>query len=56
MANHKGLSFTLVIGKYGGFHIFCKHYFRICLGWIAFNIYPIDIESYTETIIQELKN
>jgi hypothetical protein len=43
----KGLSFTLVFGKYGGFYAkFSKQDWRICLGWVAFTIYFCDLEAF----------
>ena len=44
----KGLSITLVFGSYGGFYAtFSGFSWRICLGWVAFSIYPqTDIEDF----------
>lgn len=48
----KGLSLTLVFGKYGGFYVrFGSHAWRVCLGWVAFTIYPrTDIEEFIKIL------
>lgn len=46
----RGLSFVLAFGKYGGFygHVH-SHSWRLCLGWVAFTIYPrTDIEAFIQ--------
>ena len=56
MKNTTGLSFTLVFGPYGGFHIFWKvkstYSIRICLGWVAFCIYFYDVENAVSNILK----
>ena len=44
----KGLSITIVFGSYGGFYSkFDSFSWRICVGWVAFTIYPqTDIEDF----------
>lgn len=39
------MSFVITIGRYGGFYIGWGYVKRICLGWIAFDFYPKEIES-----------
>lgn len=51
-----GLSFTLVFGSYGGFHIIVKNAFRICLGWVAFTIMPYDLETNMDNLFTKLDN
>jgi hypothetical protein len=50
----KGITFTLCIGKFGGFNIRIKNCFRLCLGWIAFTIYFYDREVLVKTSIEKL--
>lgn len=47
----------IVIGTYGGFQASYEKKFaiRICLGWIAFTIYLVDIENYLSDIIEREK-
>lgn len=43
----KGLSFTICIGKYGGFYAHTHETnWRLCLGWVAFTLYFVDLEEY----------
>jgi hypothetical protein len=53
----KGITFMIVIGTYGGFQASYEKKFaiRICLGWIAFTIYLVDIENYLSDIIEREK-
>ena len=47
-----GLSITIVLGRYGGFHAkFSKEMWRVCIGWIAFTIYFSDIKAFMHTLI-----
>jgi hypothetical protein len=47
----KGLSFTIIIGKYGGFYtLFTRQAWRICLGWVAFTLYFCDLEAFIQYI------
>lgn len=49
----KGVSFTLVIGSYGGFHFVIKDWsIRLCIGWIAFTIYSYDLEEAIDKLIK----
>jgi hypothetical protein len=42
----RGLSFCLSFGSYGGFYASYSGYaFRVCLGWVAFTIFPDDIDN-----------
>jgi hypothetical protein len=50
----KGITFTLCIGKFGGFNIRIKNCFRLCLGWISFTIYFYDREILVQTSIEKL--
>lgn len=43
----RGLSFTICFGGYGGFYvIFSRSEWRLCLGWVAFTIYFVDLEAF----------
>ena len=50
-----GFSITLVFGAYAGFYIRLQSYsWRVCLGWVAFTVYPrTDIESYITHLRKE---
>lgn len=39
------MTFSVTIGKYGGFYTHLGYTKRICLGWIAFDIYPCEIDA-----------
>ncbi|MCR6096887.1 hypothetical protein HXA31_20590 [Salipaludibacillus agaradhaerens] len=39
------MTIAITIGKYGGFYISNGYVKRICLGWIAFDIYPRELEK-----------
>lgn len=46
------MTIALTIGKYGGFYINFGYVKRICLGWVAFDIYPKELDD----IISNLQN
>lgn len=47
----KGITFWMVIGAYGGFHIqVSKLRTGICLGWISFQILTMDIEALLDNL------
>ena len=51
-----GLSFVVAIGKYGGFHAKADGLgLRLCLGWIAFTLYFMDIEAAIEKMLEEME-
>lgn len=39
------MTFTITIGKYAGFYINRGYVKRICLGWIAFDFHPYDLDQ-----------
>jgi len=39
------MTFTVSFGKWAGFYIFKGYTFRVCLGWVAFTYFPIDIDE-----------
>jgi hypothetical protein len=49
------MSILIVIGPYGGFHLWSKPDWskRVCLGWLAITIYPCDIERAITKIMRE---
>jgi len=50
----KGFSILLAIGKYGGFHMICRHSaLRFCLGWIAITFYLYDYEEAIEALAMD---
>lgn len=54
-----GISFMLVIGRYGGFSIIKRKEtgsLRICIGWIALAIYFYDVEVAVGKLVKETKN
>lgn len=49
---NKGISFLIAVGSYGGFYAYkSKTSIRLCLGWIAFTLFPFDLED----VLTELK-
>ena len=52
MIDLRGLSFTVAIGKYGGFHPqISRNYIGITLGWISFMIWFLDVEALMSSLI-----
>ena len=52
----KGLSLTLVFGKYGGVYFFSTSTsWRICLGWVALTIYFVDLEEFITSLKDKVK-
>lgn len=43
------------IGKYGGFYILNKTSFRICLGWIAFTLMPVDMDDFIKSLTDKIE-
>jgi hypothetical protein len=41
----RGLTVYIAIGQYGGFYVNTNFGLRICLGHVAINIMPTDIEK-----------
>ena len=39
------MSVILSFGKFGGFYIYHGFSFRVCLGWIALTIIPVDVDE-----------
>jgi len=39
------MTFTVSFGKWAGFYIFKGYSFRVCLGFVAFTYFPIDIDE-----------
>ncbi len=56
MKKTNGLSFTLVFGTYGGFHILWQRKttgsVRICLGWVALTMYLYDMENAISNLLK----
>lgn len=52
-----GLTVTLVFGKFGGLYAKITEYsWRVCLGWVAFTVYPrTDLETYIEYLTEVKK-
>jgi hypothetical protein len=38
----RGISIVLSIGRWGGFYACRGACWRLCLGWLAFTVYPYD--------------
>ncbi len=38
------MSIVLSFGKYGGFYVYIGTGFRLCLGWMALTILPVDMD------------
>jgi hypothetical protein len=49
MKKNKGFSLMINVGQYGGFYFHYGYTKRICLGWIAFTIFPIDLDGVIRT-------
>ena len=48
------MTFAIIIGKYGGFYVnFGKEsgMYRICLGWIAIDLYKFEIDEVMKTAV-----
>lgn len=39
------MTFLITIGKFGGFYVSFRGEVRLCLGWIAFTVFPFDLET-----------
>lgn len=50
-----GITITLCIGKFGGFYATAStRVIRVCLGWIAITLYPMnDLERYIENLSEK---
>lgn len=52
----KGLSLTIAVGKWAKPHAKVDTYTaRICLGFIAFTFYTLDIEEFIKKLIDDKK-
>ncbi len=54
----RGGSLLLVVGRYGGFHFSrlpSTRGWHVCLGWIAFTIFPFDVEIAIDNILKKEK-
>lgn len=40
------MTFAISIGKYGGFYWSRAYTTRLCLGWVAFTLYPFDFDGH----------
>jgi len=49
------MTFTITIGKYGGFYVSFGYVKRICLGWIAFDLYPFELEEFLREELEGTK-
>ena len=43
-----GLSVILSFGRWGGVYVYGGFGIRVCLGWIALTILPVDIDDIIE--------
>lgn len=50
------MSLILSIGKYGGFYIYTKQSFRVCIGWIAITILFEDIDLIITDYVDKRTN
>jgi hypothetical protein len=46
------MTFTISVGTWGGFYFRFNYVWRICLGWIAFTIFPFDIDVRLNRILE----
>jgi hypothetical protein len=52
----RGVSFTIAIGKWARPHIRVETYTaRLCLGFVAFTFYTLDIEEFMKHLIDRSK-
>ena len=52
----KGISFTVAIGKWAKPHLGVTEYTaRLCLGFIAFTFYTLDLEEFIAYLAKESK-
>lgn len=42
------MTFSISIGRWGGFYWHHDFTTRLCLGWVAFTFFPFDIDEYLE--------
>jgi hypothetical protein len=47
------MTLIISVGKYGGFYLERGRCPRICLGWIAFTIWPEDFDFALEEIVKK---
>lgn len=53
----RGVSFTVAIGKWAKPHARVEEYTaRLCLGFIAFTFYTLDIEEFIKKLIDDNKS
>lgn len=48
------MTFTISIGKYGGFYWQRGFATRLCLGFVAITIWPFDVDFYLEQQMAEI--
>lgn len=54
--SHKGFSFLMCFGGYGGFHFtFGSDALHLCLGCVAFTLFFYDVESAMSSILKNQK-
>jgi len=44
------MSFVISFGKFGGFYLFWGYTKRVCLGWVAFTFFPLDIDPVLDDL------
>lgn len=51
------MTFAITIGRFGGFYVYVGYVKRICVGWIAFDIYPKELEvmNYAHSLALKAK-
>jgi hypothetical protein len=49
------MTLAMTIGSYGGFYINFGYVTRNCLGWIAFDVYPREVDRIIRELTQSLK-
>lgn len=47
------MTIAITFGKYGGFYIFNGYTKRICLGWIAIDLLPMELDEYLKRLIKK---
>ena len=48
------MTFAISIGEWGGFYVSLTGSWRICLGWIAFTIFPWDIDETLALLVTKV--
>lgn len=52
----KGVSFSVAVGRWARPHVWAAQYTaRVCLGFVAFTFYTLDLEDFVQYLIAEKK-